>query len=211
MAVLCLLTNTPWPWPTPSRAASATERGITHLERSGRRLQAGLHKRSAEDWGHSLRAPGAALLRRLGFLAGRGAHESFSGTALRAGTGPLWWVAEDAHLWPQPGRTTILPMKNDLRQTGFGHYRMGREYDSRPMDELKLGRLFQTPPDLMLGLRKKLEPGSILNPAERIVGENVAQLDHLRLKLILKAGWGRVGSFRSVLGSTSLPCLVRWP
>ena len=26
----------------------------------------------------------------------------------------------------------------------------------------------------MLGLRKKLEPGSILNPAERIVGENVA-------------------------------------
>ena len=82
---------------------------------------------------------------------------------------------------------------------------------ARRMNELELGRLFRTPPDLMIGLRKKLEPGLILNPAERIVGENVAQLDHLRLKLILKAGWRRVGSFRSVLGSTSLPCLVRWP
>ena len=152
--------------------------------------------------------PVHSLLRRLGFLAGRGAYELIAG---RCGVSPLRRVAEDAHLWPQPGRTTILPMKNDLRQTGFGHYRMGREYDSRPMDELKLGRLFQTPPDLMLGLRKKLEPGSILNPAERIVGENVAQRDHLRLSLILKTEWRLVGSFRSVLGSTSLPCLVRWP
>jgi hypothetical protein len=73
------------------------------------------------------------------------------------------------------------------------------------------GQARLTPPDLMLGLRKKLEPGSILNPAERMVVENVAQPDHLRLKLILKTGWRRVGSFRSVLGSTSLPCLVRWP
>src|SRR5665213_3007521 len=132
MAVLCLLTNTPWPWPTASRAASATERGITHLERSGRRLQAGLHKRSAEDWGHSLRAPGAALLRRLGFLAGRGAYELIAG---RCGVSPLRRVAEDAHLWPQTGRKAILPSQDDLRQTGFGHYRMGREHDSRPTDE----------------------------------------------------------------------------
>jgi hypothetical protein len=111
------------------------ERGITHLERSGRRLQAGLHKRSAEDWGHSLRAPGAALLRRLGFPVGRGAHELLLGSALRAGTGPLRRVAEDAHLWPQTGRKAILPSKDDLRQTGFGHYGMDREHDSRPTDE----------------------------------------------------------------------------
>ena len=83
----------------------------------------GLHKRSAvhggcslpagveraEDWGHSLCAPGAVLLRRLGFLTGRGAHRLFSGTALRAGTGPLRRVAEDAHLRPQTGRN-FLPV-----------------------------------------------------------------------------------------------------
>jgi hypothetical protein len=57
------------------------------------------------------------------------------GSALRAGTGPLRRVAEDAHLWPQPGRTTILPTKNDLRETCLGHYRMGGKHDSRSMDE----------------------------------------------------------------------------
>jgi hypothetical protein len=82
---------------------------------------------------------------------------------------------------------------------------------ARRMNELELWPPFRTPPDLMLELREKLEPDSIFNLTERMVGENVAQLDHLRLKLILKAGWRRVGSFRSVLGSTSLPCLVRWP
>jgi hypothetical protein len=173
----------------------------------------GLHKRSAEDWGHSLRAPGAALLRRLGFLAGRGAHELLSGTALRAGTGPLRRVAEDAHLWPQTGRTTILPTKNDLRQTDLGQYQdgLGTWIHARWMNESELGRLFGTPPDLMLELRKKLELDSIFNLAERMGGEKIAQLDHLRLNLILETGWRRVGSFRSVLGSTSLPCLVRWP
>jgi hypothetical protein len=60
-------------------------------------------------------------------------------------------------------------------------------------------------------LREKPEPGSIFNLAERMVGEKMAPLDHLRLNLILKTRWKRVGSFRSVLGSTSLPCLVRWP
>jgi hypothetical protein len=49
------------------------------------------------------------------------------------------------------------------------------------MNELELG-----PPDLMLELRKKLEPDSIFNLAQRMVGENVAQRDHLRLNLILK-------------------------
>jgi hypothetical protein len=82
---------------------------------------------------------------------------------------------------------------------------------ARRMNELELGPPFRTPPDLMLELRKNLEPDSIFNLAERMVGENVAQLDHLRLKLILKAGWRRVRRFRSVFGSTSLPCLVRWP
>lgn len=45
---------------------------------------------------------------------------------------------------------------------------------ARWMNELELGRLFQTPPDLMLELRIKLELDSIFNLAERIVGENVA-------------------------------------
>jgi hypothetical protein len=76
------------------------------------------------------------------------------------------------------------------------------------MNELELGPPFRTPPDLMLELRKKLEPSSILNPAERIVGENVAERDRLRLELISETGWRRVGSFRSGLGSTALPCLA---
>jgi hypothetical protein len=64
----------------------------------------GLHKRSAEDWGDSLRAPGAALLSRFVFHAWRGAQEMLLGSALRAGTGPPGRVAEDAHLRPQTGR-----------------------------------------------------------------------------------------------------------
>jgi len=63
----------------------------------------------------------------------------------------------------------------------------------------------------MLGGMKKLEPGLILNPAERMVVEHSAQLDHFRLNLFLKSGWRPIGSFRSVLRSTSLPYLVRWP
>ena len=59
---------------------------------------------------------------------------------------------------------------------------------ARWMNELELGPPFRTPPDLMLELSKKLELDSIFNPAERMVGENVAQLDHLSLKLILKEG-----------------------
>jgi hypothetical protein len=37
----------------------------------------------------------------------------------------------------------------------------------------ELGRPYRPPPDLMLDVRKKLEPGLILNPAERMVIENV--------------------------------------
>ena len=42
------------------------------------------------------------------------------------------------------------------------------------MDQLELGRPYRPPLDLMLDVRKKLEPGLILNPAERMVIENVA-------------------------------------
>ena len=51
-----------------SRGGKCKERGISHPERSGGRPKAGLHKRSAEDWGYSLRAPGTESLSRLGFL-----------------------------------------------------------------------------------------------------------------------------------------------
>src|ERR1700679_3312579 len=37
MAVLCLLTNTPWPWPTPAGAASARGGGPTRNEVEGGR------------------------------------------------------------------------------------------------------------------------------------------------------------------------------
>ena len=67
----------------------------------------------------ALRAPGAALPRRLGFLAGRGAYELIAG---RCGVSPLRRVAEDTHLWPKTGRTTILPEKEiyGRRDSGFG-------------------------------------------------------------------------------------------
>ena len=42
------------------------------------------------------------------------------------------------------------------------------------MDQLELGRPYRPPLDLMLDVRKKLEPGLILNPAEWMVIENVA-------------------------------------
>ncbi len=42
------------------------------------------------------------------------------------------------------------------------------------MDQLELGRPYRPPPDLTLDVMKKLEPGLILNSAERTVIENVA-------------------------------------
>ena len=68
MALLCLLTNTPWPWPTPARAASARggfpPRSATEGERSE-----GLHKRSAEDEGAPCARQERSSSGRLGFLA----------------------------------------------------------------------------------------------------------------------------------------------
>src|SRR5437899_5181234 len=84
MAVLCLLTNTPWPWPTPAGAASARG-GVPQPERSGGRTQAGLHKRSAEDWGASCRAPGTEYLRKAWLPCFALSAEEQLGWALRAG------------------------------------------------------------------------------------------------------------------------------
>src|SRR5258708_24413562 len=61
MAVLCLLTNTPWPWPTPAGAASARG-GVPHpwngaiaecRGRSAAEVCTSAAQRSAEDCGAS--------------------------------------------------------------------------------------------------------------------------------------------------------------
>jgi hypothetical protein len=80
----------------------------------------------------ALRAPGAELLSKVWSPCwARKRVKLFSGAALRAGTGPLWRVAEDAHLRPQPGRhppcTRMSCRRSDQRQ------------DLRPRDELELG------------------------------------------------------------------------
>src|SRR4051794_28744427 len=90
MAVLCLLTNTPWPWPTPARAASAG------CGKSGR--QASRRPEEANTWSCTELFPSPCARQeqrssaRLGFLAGRGAQEialalvsALSGGALRGG------------------------------------------------------------------------------------------------------------------------------
>jgi hypothetical protein len=62
----------------------------------------------------ALRAPGAALLSRFGFLAGRGAQEIslavvLGGGALRGGkTSPLRWVAEDRRAGDREGTPSPL-------------------------------------------------------------------------------------------------------
>jgi hypothetical protein len=90
MALLCLLTNTPWPWPTPARAASAG------CGKSGR--QASRRPEEANTWSCTELFPSPCARQeqrssaRFGFLAGRGAQEiAFSvvlapnGGALRGG------------------------------------------------------------------------------------------------------------------------------
>src|ERR1700742_4218700 len=84
------------------RGVATASRGVSPpLQRSraewkGRSASGGLHKRSAEDWGHGLRARGAEL--PLGGLA------VALGSALRAGTGPQRWVANDGRSWQEAGR-----------------------------------------------------------------------------------------------------------
>src|SRR6202042_1923188 len=56
-------------WGAPPLERS--DSGVEGAERSG-----GLHKRSAEDWGASCRAPRTESLRRLGYLALRDAQKN---------------------------------------------------------------------------------------------------------------------------------------
>ena len=72
------------------------------MERAKR--SGGLHKRSAEDWGSGLRARG-------------GWPPSWSwGSALRAGTGPQWWVVDDGKAGRNQGGD-FLPL-NGLEEKG---------------------------------------------------------------------------------------------
>src|SRR5579871_5516116 len=119
MALLCLLTNTPWPWPTPAGAASARGGVSPPLERSGSGVEGaersgGLHKRSAEDWGASCRAPGTESLRKAWLrciCAER--RRCFSlllhlGWALRAGERPAERAPEGYFFLSAGGRETPL-------------------------------------------------------------------------------------------------------
>jgi hypothetical protein len=98
----------------------------------------------------------------------------FLGAALRAGTGPLWWVAEDAHLRLQTGRHP--PCK---RRSVADRFRDKIQAQGR--NELEMRRLSRTSPNLLLGLGKKFAPNSILDFAKRMVGENIAERDSLQL------------------------------
>src|SRR5271155_2066956 len=103
MAVLCLLTNTPWPWPTPAEAASARG-GFPTLETEWRgRSEAEVCTSEARKIRVPLaRARGGASQEGLVSLLGAERMRSHfvvavaMGPVLRAGTGPLRWVAEDA-------------------------------------------------------------------------------------------------------------------
>src|SRR5580700_4925184 len=100
MAVLCLLTNTPWPWPTPAGAASARG-GVPHPERKWRAAVGRSAQAQRGRLGCFLRAPGTESLSRLGFLGfARSAWIDClcfrEGVAI--GNGPQRRVAEDGSL-----------------------------------------------------------------------------------------------------------------
>ena len=79
-----------------SRGGKCKERGISHPEHRRGQPKAGLHKRSAEDWGYSLRAPGTESLRRLGFLGvARSARLIVLWEGVAGRNGPLRRVPED--------------------------------------------------------------------------------------------------------------------
>jgi hypothetical protein len=87
MALLCLLTNTPWPWPTPARAASAG------CGKSGR--QASRRPEEANTWSCTELFPSPCARQeqrssaRFGFLAGRGAQEIVFAVVFALGGGAL--------------------------------------------------------------------------------------------------------------------------
>jgi hypothetical protein len=94
MAVLCLLTNTPWPWPKPSRAASATVwEKLPEGSAEGRRKRI---PGAARSFFHRLararsRAPQQGLVSLLGAIA----HElnSFQGISRQFQSTPPAWGA----------------------------------------------------------------------------------------------------------------------
>ena len=75
------------------------------MERAKR--SGGLHKRSAEDWGHGLRARGAELP--------LGVWRLLLGRVLRAGTGPQSWVADDARSRQEAGQPGVDRSSLELR------------------------------------------------------------------------------------------------
>ena len=81
---------------------------MERAERSG-----GLHKRSAEAWGHPLRARGAELpLAGLSTLLGAERRNCFSesqGRRCGQDTGPLGWEAEDAGCYRRLERGKVAP------------------------------------------------------------------------------------------------------
>jgi hypothetical protein len=123
MAVLCLLTNTPWPWPTPAEAASARG-GFPTLGTEWRgRSEAEVCTSEARKIRVPLaRARGGASQEGLVSLLGAERMRSHFvvavaiGPALRAGTGPLRWVAEDgAAIAAAEGREETPPLSAQLR------------------------------------------------------------------------------------------------
>src|SRR5258705_4489685 len=98
MAVLCLLTNTPWPWPTPAGAASARGGFPTRNEVEGG------SRPVCTSAARKIRVPlvarqGRSPSGRLGYLASRGAQEDAIGFVLGVGVAggkcPLRRVPED--------------------------------------------------------------------------------------------------------------------
>src|SRR5258708_6454256 len=96
MAVLCLLTNTPWPWPTPAGAASARG-GVPHPWNGA--ISGGEVRSAAEVCTSEARKIGVPLVARQGRSPSAGLvslhqretqrllWQMFFGWALRAGTG----------------------------------------------------------------------------------------------------------------------------
>ena len=103
-----MLTTTPWPRPTPAGVATArggeSPRACNKAQRKWKAPWSAQTQRSAvRKTGETPCGRERAEPLRKGFCCCCSAR----GSALRAGTGPLRWVAKDAHFRPQPGR--ILP------------------------------------------------------------------------------------------------------
>jgi hypothetical protein len=97
------------------RGGKCKKRGIAHLERRGRRLEAGLHKRQRGRLGRLLaRARDGVPQQDLVSLPGAERMDCISGLALRAGTGPQRRVTEDRPGRSQGGNPSLLGNWGDL-------------------------------------------------------------------------------------------------